>query len=219
MMNNNEQPSTEQPKRKPGRPKAALSKTKLLILRTGATLFMEVGYDKVSLESVAKACGITKASVYYYFNNKSELFTACLVTVMNIAHKATEQILAEPLTLKEKLYKIAFKQMSNANLDFESMMRDASIELSKEQSALIRSAEKQLSDIMLNAFKQSIESGEITSSHQPVMLAHAFIALLTMKNHLNLRQQDMPLEQLVEEIIEIVWVGIQKEGQPEVSKE
>ncbi|HIW33430.1 MAG TPA: TetR/AcrR family transcriptional regulator, partial [Candidatus Paenibacillus intestinavium] len=126
-MNINQPNST--PKRKPGRPKLEKSPTKMSILRTGAFLFMEVGYEKVSLESVAKACGITKASVYYYFNNKSELFTECLIAVMTIAHSATVTILSEQISLKDKLIKIAIRQMSNANLDFESMMRDATSEL------------------------------------------------------------------------------------------
>ncbi|MCR8656385.1 TetR/AcrR family transcriptional regulator [Paenibacillus endoradicis] len=210
-MNENQPNSI--PKRKPGRPKVEQSPTKMSILRTGAFLFMEVGYEKVSLESVAKACGITKASVYYYFNNKSELFTECLVAVMTIAHNATAKILNEDMPLKDKLIKIAIRQMSNAHLDFESMMRDAAVELSDEQTENIRKAEKKLHDIVHDAFQDGIVSGEITNHHSPVVLAHTFVALLTMKNHLNLKQQQIPVEQLVAQMIEILWTGIQKEGQ------
>ncbi|HIW32668.1 MAG TPA: TetR/AcrR family transcriptional regulator, partial [Candidatus Paenibacillus intestinavium] len=189
------------------------SPTKMSILRTGAFLFMEVGYEKVSLESVAKACGITKASVYYYFNNKSELFTECLVAVMTIAHSATVTILSEPIPLKDKLIKIAIRQMSNANLDFESMMRDATSELSDEQTINIRKAEKKLHDVIHDAFQKAIDSREIANQHSPIILAHTFVALLTMKNHLNLKQQNIPVEKLVEQMIDILWTGIQKEGQ------
>lgn len=197
-------------KRKPGRPRLEHSPTKLSIIRTGAFLFMDVGYDKVSLETVGKACGITKASVYYYFNNKAELFTECLVTVLSIAHSATVKILSEQLSLKDKLKKIAHAQMSNEHLDFESMMREASVDLSDVQTSAIRAAEKKLHDVIFEAFQEAIQSGELSGQHQPIILAHTFVALLTMKNHLNLKQ--LPLDQLVDEMIEIVWNGIKNEG-------
>lgn len=192
-------------KRKPGRPKLQHSETKINILRTAAFLFMEIGYDNVSLELVAKRCGVTKASVYYYYSNKAALFTACLTYVMDVAHKSTLLIFQEPISFKEQLTKIALKQMSNAHLDFESMMRDASKELTEEQSKQIRGAEAALHGILIDAFQQAIERGELSAKHRPIMLAHLFTSLLTMKNHLNLKT--MPLEDLVAEAIDIFWQG------------
>jgi len=196
----------DQPKkRKPGRPKLQNSETKINILRTASFLFMEIGYENVSLELVAKQCGITKASVYYYFNNKASLFTACLTYVLGIAHKSTMVILQEDGSLKEKLTKIAFRQMSNAHLDFESMMRDASKELDEQQITEIRQAEGKLEEALITAFQQAIDQGEASSKHSPVILAHLFTAILTMKNHLSLRP--IPLDQLVEETISVLWQG------------
>lgn len=192
-------------KRKPGRPKLQHSETKINILRTAAFLFMEIGYDNVSLELVAKRCGVTKASVYYYYSNKAALFTACLTYVMEIAHKSTLLILQEPISFKEQLTKIALKQMSNAHLDFESMMRDAAKELTEEQSKQIREAEAMLHGILMDAFQQAIERGELAAKHRPLILAHLFASLLTMKNHLSLKT--MVLEDLVTEAIDIFWQG------------
>lgn len=192
-------------KRKPGRPKLEQSETKINILRTASMLFMEIGYDKVSLELVAKQSNITKASVYYYFSNKSTLFTECLIYVMNIAYKATTTILESTLPLKERLKKIAFKQMSNAHLDFETMMRDAAKDLDEEQTKQIREAEGKLEQALVKAFEEAITSGEINRSHQPIILAHLFTAILTMKNHFNLKS--IPLEDIVSQTIDIFWDG------------
>lgn len=198
---NSQQPA----KRKPGRPKLQHSETKENILRTAAFLFMEIGYDSVSLELAAKRCGVTKASVYYYYSNKATLFTECLSYVLDIAYQSTKTILQEPLPLKAQLKKIAFKQMSNAHLDFESLMRDASKELNEQQSKQIRDAEARLQEVLTDAFQQAIERGEVSAAHRPLILAHLFISLLTMKNHLNL--QTMPLEEIVEQAIELFWQG------------
>lgn len=192
-------------KRKPGRPRQQNSETKANILRTAAFLFMEIGYDSVSLELVAKRCNVTKATVYYYYSNKAALFTACLTTVLGIAYQSTLNILQESISLKEKLTKIALKQMSNTHLDFESMMRDAAKELNEEQIKEIRQSEAQLQAALIDAFQQAIEHGEVSRKHRPTLLAHLFTSLLTMKNHLSL--QTIPLEQLVSESIEIFWQG------------
>ncbi|MFC6331045.1 TetR/AcrR family transcriptional regulator [Paenibacillus septentrionalis] len=196
---------TQPTKRKPGRPKLEQSETKINILRTASYLFMEIGYDKVSLELVAQKCGITKASVYYYFSNKSTLFTECLSYVMHIAYTATISILQKPIPLKERLTEIAFKQMSNAHLDFETMMRDAAKDLSEEQIQQIRDAEGKLEQALIEAFEQAIERGEINAVHQPLLLAHLFTAILTMKNHLKLKA--LPLQEMVEQTIHIFWEG------------
>ncbi len=43
------------------------------ICENALTLFLEQGYDNTALSQVAKACGITKAGLYHYFNNKELL--------------------------------------------------------------------------------------------------------------------------------------------------
>src|SRR4051794_16601070 len=97
-----------------------------LLLRTASFLFMEHGYEKVSLESVAQACGVTKASVYYYFANKSVIFTEALLFILKMAHDQTSAVIGGPGTLKERLQEVARRHMRNQHVDFETMMREAS---------------------------------------------------------------------------------------------
>ena len=50
--------------RPPGRPKQSeLRSTADVILETGAHLFMESGYEAVSVDALAEAVGVTKASI------------------------------------------------------------------------------------------------------------------------------------------------------------
>lgn len=41
-------------------------------------LFLKNGFAGTSMSAVAKACGITKASLYHHFPGKDDLFTACV---------------------------------------------------------------------------------------------------------------------------------------------
>jgi TetR/AcrR family transcriptional regulator len=43
------------------------------ILDRSAELFAEYGYDRASLNEIAKACGISKANLYHYYKDKESL--------------------------------------------------------------------------------------------------------------------------------------------------
>ena len=51
-----------------------------LILNAAYTQFSQYGYRKTSMEDIAKGLGISRASLYSYFNNKDEIF--CNVSQM-----------------------------------------------------------------------------------------------------------------------------------------
>jgi len=55
--------------------------TKLLIIQTAYLLFLEKGYDAVSIRMIQEAAGIGKATMYHYFSSKQELFE--LIIQMN----------------------------------------------------------------------------------------------------------------------------------------
>jgi len=43
------------------------------ILNRSAELFSELGYDRASMSKIAKACGVSKANLYHYYEDKEEL--------------------------------------------------------------------------------------------------------------------------------------------------
>ncbi|WP_171056069.1 TetR/AcrR family transcriptional regulator [Paenibacillus sinopodophylli] len=201
--------SDEQVKRKPGRPKGTGSiQTMQQILRTAAFLFMDQGFEKVSLEGVAKACGVTKASVYYYFNNKSHLFTDCLQFVLKMAYDNTAILLLVDGTLKERLLSVAVRHMKNAHVEFETMMREASSGLSLEQIDSIRASENALHVLICSVFKKAMDEGEIAVS-DPLLLAHLFTAMLTVRNRKEIINDEKTVEQAAFEIVELLWAGLE----------
>ena len=44
-----------------------------LILSASARLFAEEGYDRASMTQIARACGISKANIYHYYEGKDAL--------------------------------------------------------------------------------------------------------------------------------------------------
>ena len=50
-------------------------KRKHEILEKSLELFTREGYDDVTFQKIADACGITRTTLYIYFKNKKEIFT------------------------------------------------------------------------------------------------------------------------------------------------
>lgn len=49
------------------------------ILDAAKTCFTQFGFEKTTLEDIGKKLGLNKSSLYYYFKNKEEIFTAVIV--------------------------------------------------------------------------------------------------------------------------------------------
>ncbi len=59
-----------------GRPKSTSKKTQ--IYHAASNLFLEHGYDGVSMDLVAERAGVSKQTVYSHFASKETLFSACI---------------------------------------------------------------------------------------------------------------------------------------------
>lgn len=166
-------------KRQPGRPKSSEHSPNLKdqILLHASRLFTEHGYEKISLDSIAEACGITKASVYYYFPNKAELYTMSIVALMGIIRKQTRRILELPGSLEERLTQVVRVYLKNRHPDFETMMREVKPHVTAEQTALMRQSESGLHELLAETFRKAMDHGEIGEAN-PLFLSHAFTALL-----------------------------------------
>lgn len=54
-------------------------KKRLQIIGAAKLCFAQFGYDKTTLDDIGKRMGLNKSSLYYYFKNKEEIFTAVVL--------------------------------------------------------------------------------------------------------------------------------------------
>ncbi|SHG00724.1 transcriptional regulator, TetR family [Desulfacinum infernum DSM 9756] len=80
--------------------------TKRELYRVAARLFKQKGYRATSMQDIANALGIQKASIYYYIRTKQDLLTAIGRAAMEMLLAEGERIAAEPLPPEEKLREI-----------------------------------------------------------------------------------------------------------------
>ncbi len=202
--------SAARSKRAPGRPKSGPGSPSIRdkVLLTASVLFMELGYEPVSVNMIAERAGVTKASVYYYYANKAALFTASVTAMMLRIRSITERIVEENENLRERLVQIALSKMtkSQAHVEFESLMREALPSLSEEQRSEIRRAERGIHEALASEFARAMENGEI-SRGDPMLLSHAFSSLLMIGSRERIGEEEFAPERLATTVADLFLKG------------
>ena len=82
-----------------------------MILDAANTCFVKYGYKKTTLEDISKIVGIRKASLYYYFKSKAEIYITLVTNeYRNLITKLNEEIEAD-MTCEEKILVYFAKRM------------------------------------------------------------------------------------------------------------
>ncbi|CAH1224844.1 hypothetical protein PAECIP111893_05188 [Paenibacillus plantiphilus] len=195
-------------KSRTGRPRGKRSDaTRNQILMTAARKFMELGYDKVSLQEVATLCGVTKATVYHHFKDKGTLFTESILRMLRTALARSEELILSEPDLSQKLQKLAEGLLRHSHVEFETLMRKASAVLSHDQITQIRQQEQQLHILLAGVFQTAMNEGLIRSGNA-MFLAHAFSMLMLMRNQPELQEGMLTPSEAATEIVQLFLMGL-----------
>ncbi|MDO3383338.1 TetR/AcrR family transcriptional regulator [Gilvimarinus algae] len=82
--------------------------TKARILSAAGQLFTRLGYERVSIDDVMAAAGLTRGAFYAHFGSKSELYAEAIVT----AAIRARNLLLEPLSESPSVDAIAARYLS-----------------------------------------------------------------------------------------------------------
>lgn len=209
-------------KRSPGRPKTEADQPAMRdkVLLTASVLFMELGYEPVSINMIASKAGVTKASVYYYFSNKAVLFTAAVTAMMTRICAVTEGIVEAHSDLRARLRHIALSKMtkSEAHVEFESLMREAMPFLTEEQRDEIRDSERRIHEALAVSFEKEMAAGRIARGN-PMLLSHAFSSLLMIGNRSDIGGSEISPEELSSSIVDLFLLGATGSGEAAESPE
>ena len=157
------------------------------IIRAAGEVFLEKGYQATSLKDIAEQLGLDRATLYYYFSSKQELFqTATSSAVERNAH-AAEGLAESGLAPTEKVSEL-FRRLldSYTNLDYpymfvfldEDVTRIAKGAEGRRWARSVRALSDRFQDAVTRIFEQGIEAGEFESEVPPEVLTQAVIGML-----------------------------------------
>lgn len=164
---------------------AAIDKgeTKEAIVTTAAGLFARNGYRATTLEAVASAIGIKKASVYHYITSKEELLTAIYERIFDRIEKAVRPIASLPFPPDEKL-----RRMIHAHIEIVADERDLLTVVFNEEAELPAKLMRKISRrkrAYEQLFEDVLEEGCRIGVFRPIDIRTTVLGLLGMCNWLH----------------------------------
>ncbi len=82
-----------------------------IFIEASRELFSRFGYKKTTMDDIAGTMHKGKSSLYYYFKNKEDIFTAVINLETNILFQALEEVVNSNLQASEKLRQYILKRM------------------------------------------------------------------------------------------------------------
>lgn len=76
--------------------------TKAAIIQAAQKMIRAYGFDKTTMEDIARACSMGKSSLYYYYKSREEIFLATAFAEMNELQKKVDTAVAKCKTPQEK---------------------------------------------------------------------------------------------------------------------
>ncbi|MFT4039592.1 MAG: TetR/AcrR family transcriptional regulator [Thermomicrobiales bacterium] len=107
------------------------------VVRQARELFLAQGYAAVSMQQIADAVGVNKATLYHHFRDKQALFIAVMVEQGKQMAADVTAALAHGETLPEKLQSVAQAVLDMQHSDFGRLASDMHLHVSEEGRAEI----------------------------------------------------------------------------------
>src|SRR5699024_11192305 len=118
------------------------------------------------MEDVEKYCNITRATIYYYYKTKNDLFTEAMVKLMVRIKQQIIRILSTEESLRDRLFKLAKAHIeATVDMDINAFMKEAKISLSSEQLHLMKISEDEIYSALELALQNEMDKGNIPKKH------------------------------------------------------
>lgn len=173
---------------------------RLAIIQAASQVFQELGYERASMNEVARRVGGSKATLYNYFTSKEELFAAVVRTYSTqfLTQAAAELVSDElqNLPLEEKLtrFAVSMLQVLTGNNPALPLYRIVVGEAGHSDIGTLfrESGIRESMETLGRVLGEAVQKGELREA-EPMLLASQFTALVKAETDVLLLRRDIPL--------------------------
>ena len=172
------------------------------ILDAADTLFGEVGYDGVSVRDVAERADVNKASVFYYYNSKAELFEKVLDRYYKHQHAALEEAFEQTEgPVRDRIHRVmdAYLDFVIENHRYPRLVQNILTSDSEKISFIRRSLTPMFDWVKKNFEPVTPQEGPLAARHFFVTISGAVLTYFTYQAGL---EEEWGEEMMSEEALE-----------------
>ncbi|OAI42045.1 hypothetical protein AYO38_11785 [bacterium SCGC AG-212-C10] len=132
------------------------------MLAAAADVFSRNGYASSSIDDIALAAGVTRATIYYHFASKESIYTSIVVAYATDWRQRVESTLAGSSTCPAKKLAALMHDLVAATLDprTKRLHYDQYIRISESSREIIRSAQHAFSTALATVITEAQHEGQ-----------------------------------------------------------
>jgi len=181
------------------------------VFNASLSLFLEKGFQETSMESIAKAAGMGKSTLYDYFRTKDEILVSFMEDTIDHLNARAKQIAGQDLPAVERLHQFLQAHLAHllANKAFYIKMTYEVQRLGLESQQRIQVRRYAYQDLLCKIIEDAIWEGSFRAVN-PLLAARTILALLTPAVYTS-RPTGTP-EQMMDEALDIFYQGVMKQA-------
>ena len=147
------------------------------ILREARLLFTAQGYAAVSMQQIADAAVVNKATLYHHFRDKEDLFLSVMVEEFGRLTTSVGAVIAEGGTLRDQLRRVAGRIFASRQSDLGRLAADLRDNVSGQRRSDLMGRCAPPWDQISIAVQRAITSGEVRNIDAD-LVARLFFAMV-----------------------------------------
>lgn len=197
-------------------PRANYQARRQEIVEAAVKVFNRAGFAGASLSAVAEELGVDRASLYYYFSSKEQLFDEIIRSVLVENDRLAQRIAATDLSPSRKLRELVISFMQSYADNYPLLyiyiredlahVSDARSQWSSEMRAINRSIERSVISIV----EQGFAEGTLRPIGSPRSVAYAILGMLNWTHRWYRPDGEESPSEIGKVLAEIALAGLEK---------
>jgi TetR/AcrR family transcriptional repressor of nem operon len=165
-------------------------------------VFWRLGYEKASTETLMKAMGIARQSLYDTFGDKRALYLKALAFYRDETNGDMQRMLQATPSVKDGFAKLLFGLAAETREQHERgcLLLSANLQRDMRDAVMadfLRDNQTRVEAIFVEALRRAQARGELSRAHDPKALAHFFVVTIQgMRATARLKSDRQALEQV-----------------------
>ncbi len=181
------------------------------ILEAAAKIFSEKGYHATSMQDIADAVHLQKASLYHHFPGKQEILVAIFDEALDLINTRLETVRSQPLLANEKLRQtmVCYMQTIAENQNLAAVLllelKSVDADLKAQQAPRREKFEKIWREIIAEGQQQGI-----FHDFDPSMTGRAILGVMNWTVTWYRQNGPRPAEEIAEMFADLLLEGLSK---------
>jgi len=188
------------------------------ILQAAQQLFQKHGYQKVTMDDVARAIGKGRSSLYYYYKNKDEVFDAVMDAEISDIMTEITRAVGQATTVEQKLRalgitktKISRKRKSFFDALEAGMNADEISQYAQKKQGVQKRIRKEEASLLNHILTQGVKEGEIPAldpKEQETIIFIFMSSLRGLKREMTLDNNYARMEATIDMLVRMTMLTI-----------